>query len=155
MTTPAPVRAEVATQALETALRAAEKLLAQEKYWEVIQTLEPLLGDAPKGRVKQRAQVTIAKAYLKNPNWVKKAEEELQQVVQADPASVEAYMLLGGIYKTGGLKARAVAMFRRALELKPDMDGAAAALKQLGAAPEITGPQAGVGVFLKKLFKRS
>jgi tetratricopeptide (TPR) repeat protein len=137
----------------EQAVRMAEKLLAQEKYWDVIQALEPQLAEA-KGRLKTRAQIVIAKAYLKNPNWVKRAEEELQKVVHAEPTHVEALVLLGGIYKAGGLKARAVAMFRKAVELKPDHEEAAAALLELGAAEKEAAPEEG-GSFLKKLFKKS
>lgn len=149
-----PARAEATVLALETAIRAAEKLLAQEKYWDVIQAIEPHLPEA-KGRLKQRAQLLIAQAYLKNPNWVKKAEEELQQVVQADAANVEAYLLLGGIYKASGLKARALAMFRKALELKPDSEAAAEGVRELGGPKERTGPQPGVGSLLRRLFKKS
>ncbi len=137
---------------IEQAVRLAEKLLAQEKYWDVIQAIEPHLAET-KGRLKIRAQLVIAKAYLKNPNWIKRAEEELQKVVQAEPGNVDALWLLGGIYKAGGLKARAVAMFRKLVELKPDHEEATAALAELGATEKEAAP-APEGSFLKKLFKK-
>ena len=140
---------------LEQALRQAERALLQEKYWDVIQLLEPLLPDA-KGKLRLRAQLAIAKAYVKNPNWMKRAEEELQKVLHADPANLEAFMMLGGIYKTTGLKARASAMYRKALEIKPDSEEATAALTELGGMPaEAPSAPAGGGSFLKKLFKKN
>lgn len=143
-----------AAQSLEQAIRLAEKALAQEKYWDVIQLIEPHLAEAT-GRLKVRAQVVIAKAWVKNPNWVKRAEEELHKVVQADPASFDAYFLLGNIYRSTGLKARASSMYRKALELKPESEEAAAALAELGGGqPEAASPPPSSGSFLKKLFKK-
>jgi tetratricopeptide (TPR) repeat protein len=140
-------------QVIEQAVRQAERLLAQEKYWDVIQTLEPHL-EAAKGRLRARAQLTIAKAYLKNPNWVKRGEEELQKVVQTEPGNVEALLLLANIYKTGGLKARAVAMLKKVLEVKPDHLEAAHALAELGVSANERIPTP-PGSFLKKLFKKN
>jgi curved DNA-binding protein CbpA len=152
---PVPKDAATSPQAIENAVRQAEKALLQEKYWDVIQLIEPHLAEA-KGKFKVRAQLAIAKAYLKNPNWRKRAEEELLRVVAADPASFEAYLLLGGIYKAMGLKARASSMYRKALELKPDSEEAAAALTELGGGPaEAPSPSPSSGSFLKKLFKKS
>lgn len=144
-----------ASREIESAIHNAERLLQQEKYWDVIQELERHLPEA-KGRLKARAQLVIARAYVKNPNWVKRAEEELQKLVQADPTNVEAYLLLGEIYKGQGLKARASSMFRKALEISPGHEQAAAALAGLGGAPEgaAATPQQRAGSFLKKLFKK-
>lgn len=144
---------EDTARAVEMAVRGAEKLLLQEKYWEVIQMLEPRLPEA-KGRMKVRGHLAIAKAYLKNPNWVKRAEEELQKVVQAEPANLDAHMLLGDIYKGQGLRARAASMYRKALEINPEHEPAGAALADVGGGPEQASPPPGGGSFLKKLFKK-
>ena len=69
-----------------------------------------------------------------------------------DPHHFEAYMLLGNIYKTGGLKSRAVAMFRKALELKPDNDEAATQLAAVSDGEHA--PPSGGGGIIKKLFGR-
>ncbi len=144
-----------ATQAqlLGVAMKQADRLLIQDKFWDVIQTLEPFLTDAdiPKSRLTSRAQVLIAKAYLKNPKWVKRAEDELQKAVSGDANNAEAYFLLAGIYRSGGLKSRATAMYKKAVELKPDYDEAALALNELGGA-EATPPPG--GGFFKKLFNK-
>ena len=44
------------------------------------------------------------------------------------PDDVEAYFMLGNVYKRRGLRSRADAMFRRVLDLAPRHAGAAAAL---------------------------
>jgi len=155
-TQPPPAKdAEASARVIELAIRQAERALLQEKYWDVIQLIEPHLVEA-KGKLKVRAQLVIAKAYVKNPNWLKRAEEELQKVVQADPTSFDAYYMLGAIYKSTGLKARAAAMFRKALDIRPESEESAAALTELGVGPaETPAPTPGGGSFLKKLFKKS
>jgi tetratricopeptide (TPR) repeat protein len=131
-------------------VRRAEKFMAEEKYWDAIQLLEaaaPVL----EGKPKQRARLDLARAYTKNPNWVHQAEETLHEVVRDDPKNVEAYLALGQLYKTGGLRSRSVSMFRKVLELKPENEEAQAELAAAsGPEPEATEP----GGFLKKLFGR-
>jgi len=140
-------------QQLAAGMKQAERLLLQEKFWDVIQTLEPMLLEAggTKNRLTSRAQVMIAKAYLKNPKWVKRAEEELQKAIQGDASNAEAYFLLGGIYRSGGLKSRATSMYKKVVELKPDYDEAVFALNELSGAEATPPPSSG---FLKKLFTK-
>jgi hypothetical protein len=130
----------------EETLLKAQLLLARQKYWEAIQVLEGAVPQMESRRQQNRGRILLARAYAKNPNWVRKAEEALQEVVREDPANVDAHYELGLIYKAGGLAARAQAMFRRVVELRPDHREAAAEL-----APG-TGP-AGGGL-LKRLFGR-
>jgi len=135
-----------------TALRKAEKLVEQEKYWDVIQLLE---GVVPRltGKLRQRARMTLGRAYLKNPNWVKEGEELIRQVVAEDPGQGAAYVLLGHLYKERGLKARAASMLRKAVELDPENEQVGAELAALTDEP-IPPVQEGGGI-LKKLFGRS
>jgi tetratricopeptide (TPR) repeat protein len=131
------------------AVRRAEKFMEQEKYWDAIQLLEPAVS-ALTGKQKQRARLDLARAYTKNPNWVHQAEETLHEVVREDPKNAEAYMALGQLYKSGGLRSRSVGMFRKVLELKPEHEEAATELAALGPEPEVEDS----GGFLKKLFGR-
>jgi hypothetical protein len=133
----------------EVDVRKAEKAMAEEKYWEAIQLLESALGRL-EGKVRLKGRVLLAKAYSKNPNWVKQAEEELLAVLREDPAHLEACLLLGAIYRDGGLKARALSMYRKALELAPDNEEALAQTSLLGG-PEPEPEKKGV---FKKLFGR-
>ncbi|HEX6738981.1 MAG TPA: DnaJ domain-containing protein, partial [Vicinamibacteria bacterium] len=127
----------------EDALRRAERLLADAKYWDVIQLLQACLPRIPGRVMRDKAQVLLARAHLKNPNWVRRGEELLQRVVQESPQNVEAPFLLGQLYEERGLKTRAEAMFRRVLEVNPGHREAAARLKAL--TPPTT---------LKKFFGR-
>ena len=86
-----------------------------------------------------RARLVLAKAYLKNPKWVKRAEETLLGIVHDDAQNVEAHYLLGTIYRDRGLKSRATTMFRKVLELKPDHEEALAALGPL--PPRLRSPR--------------
>jgi hypothetical protein len=135
---------------VEDAVRKAEKLYKDEKYWDAIQVIEGVLG-AAEGRMKSKAKLILARAYAKNPKWLKRAEELLQTVVHDDPKYGEPYHTLGLIYKDKGLKSRATSMFRKVLELKPEHEEAAAELAQL--APEGEPPPAteGGGI-IKRLF---
>jgi Tfp pilus assembly protein PilF len=97
--------------------------------------------------------MALGRAYLKNPNWVKEGEELLRAVVAEDPRQVEAYLLLGHLYKERGLRARAVAMLRKAVEVDPENERAQAELAAL--SPEAPPPEEGGGGLMKKLFGRS
>jgi tetratricopeptide (TPR) repeat protein len=110
-------------------LRRAEGLLKQGKYWDAIQVAEPLL-ETLSGALLVRTRVLLGQAYLKNPNWLKRAAEQLQTAIESDPRHAEAHFALGLVYKASGLAQRAAAMFRKALELMP---GHAEALRELNA----------------------
>jgi cytochrome c-type biogenesis protein CcmH/NrfG len=111
----------------------ARSLLKDEQYWDVIQKMEaaiPLVPDEPQRRI---MQVLLAKATLKNPKWVRRAEEQLRRVVSEDPKQVEALLALGQIYRNGGLRARATRMYSRVLQLERRNEEAKAALAELEA----------------------
>jgi tetratricopeptide (TPR) repeat protein len=135
----------------EDAYRRSDKLFQQEKYWDAIQLLESAIPQA-KGKLISRARVLLARCYLKNPHWLKRAEEQLLLVVRDDPGNAEAHFVLGSIYKGGGLRARALGEFRKVLELRPEHEEAAAeaAALQPESAHEEPPPESG-GLF-KKLF---
>jgi tetratricopeptide (TPR) repeat protein len=146
---PPAINPEAQVRAAELQVQVAEKHFEQEKYWDAIQALEPAVSVVT-GKMRQRAQVLLARAYLKNPKWVKRAEETLLLVVHDDDKNVEGHFLLGKIYKQQGLKTRSQSMLRRALELKPDHQEAAAELAESVVEPEP--PEEGGGGFIRKLF---
>jgi len=145
---PPPIDPEAEVRAAEAQIRQAEKHFEKEKYWDAIQALEPAVLVVT-GKLRQRARVLLARAYLKNPKWVKRAEETLLAVVHDDDKNVDGHFLLGRIYKEQGLKTRSQSMFRRAVELKPDHEEAAAELTDPSTEPETSG---GGGGFIRKLF---
>ena len=155
--TPAEVDPETEARLAEDSIKKAEKLIQQEKFWDAIQLLENAIP-AAQSRIKQKGRVLLARAYLRNPNWVKQAEQVLLAATQEDAKYAEPFFLLGTIYKASGLRSRAISMFRKAVELKPEHEEAAAELQGLAPEPPPTeeaenGGQGGGGL-LKKLFRR-
>jgi tetratricopeptide (TPR) repeat protein len=129
-------------------VQAAQLLLSQARYWDAIQMLESRLPQMPPSKQQRRGRILLARAYAKNPNWLRRAEEALQQVVHEDPANAEAHYELGLLYKAGGMLARAQGSFRRVIELRPDHREAAAELGMKKSAPS-SPPSGGL---LKRLF---
>jgi serine/threonine-protein kinase len=111
-------------------IKEAQKLLKQGKTWDSIQLLESIIPRT-QGHNRFRAQVLLARAFLKNPKWTKRAEDLLHRVVREAPEHAEAYVVLGHIYRGGDLPTRAIAMYRRALSLHPAHPEAAEALQAL------------------------
>ena len=149
---PAPAAAEPEPPyvASEETLTQAQVLLAQARYWDAIQMLEQRLPQMPPSRQQRRGRILLARAYAKNPNWLRKAEDALLQVIREEPGNADAHYELGRLYKSGGMMARAHASFRRALELRPDHRDAAAGL---GVTAEAAGSRP-TGGLLKRLFGR-
>jgi lipopolysaccharide biosynthesis regulator YciM len=83
--------------------------------------------------------------------WAKRAEEELLAAAREDPKSVDAHFILGTIYKERGLSSRALSMFRKVLELKPDHEEALVLVAS--AAPPTPLPEEGGGL-IKRLFNK-
>lgn len=149
---PAPTPAPDAAAQVDEALRKAERHFAAQQYWDAIRALETALPLA-QGRALNRMRLLLAKALMKNPHWVRRAEETLQALIKDDPRHAEAHFLLGEIYKNGGLRARAAGMFRKVVELKPEHEEAAAQLAELAPASD-SAPEAEKPGLLKKLFGR-
>ncbi len=150
-------RAEEAVRRAEGLYKAASEAendaAVRQKYWEAIQLVEPIFEKLT-GKLRLRARLVLARCYLENPNWVKRAEETLQAATREEPGDAEAYRLLGRLYEERGLRSRATSMFRRVRKLKPDDTQAAEAIARIGAADEPPPPEEGGG-FLKKIFGRS
>ena len=158
----APRDPEADAQMAELSIRQAAKLYEKAEsespenkpklYLEAIQLLEPVLHLAT-GSLRVRGRVTLARCYLRNPLWVKRAEGELRAAVEDDPKAVDALALLAALYHDNGLRTRALSTYRRVLELKPEHPEAAryVALNAPAPAPVDEG---GGGSLLKKLFRK-
>jgi hypothetical protein len=136
----------------EILVRDGVKLMEQEKYWDAIQLLEQAVP-LEEGRPRQKARVLLARCYLKNPKWIHRAEETLQTAIKEDAGYAEPYYILGTIYKGGGLKNRALSMFRKTVELKPEHEEARRELANLEPQDALEAPPPPEsGGFLKKIF---
>ena len=122
-------------------LRKAEAQFAEQAYWDVIQRVEPLLPQLD-GPLRTRGVLLLARAYMKNPKWQKRAEEALLDLLQDDPECTPAYLFLGQIYAGQDLTSRARGMYRKVLELEPDHQAALGVLARLEAQAE-EAPQGG------------
>ncbi len=134
---------------LEETIAAGEELLRNGQYWEAMQQIEPTLQHA-EGALRIRARLALARANMKNPEWLRRAESHLQEVLHEDPTRLEAYLLLGDIYRDSNLRTRATAMYRKALDLQPHNRHALrelARLESTGSPPARSGSLLG---FLKK-----
>jgi tetratricopeptide (TPR) repeat protein len=147
------VPAKMDVQKIHETLYKADKAFGAEKYWDAIQLAEGCISSA-EGKHLSRARILLAKSFMKNPNWVRRAEEQLQLTLEKEPRNVEANYILANIYKAGGLKSRAISLLRRVIELKPDYEEAGAQLDALLASQDPEGPPPNEG-FLKKFFGRS
>jgi curved DNA-binding protein CbpA len=155
--------ARVAEMSLHKAAKLLEtaKALEQEKpnepehqrlTFDAIQLLEPAI-ERLSGKQKLRGQTLLARGYSKNPKWLKRAEELLLTVTRAQPENAEAWSILGRIYAQRGMKSRALSVYRKALELKPDNDEAFKYVADNGGVEPPPGEQEGGGL-LGRFFKK-
>ncbi|HNG93723.1 MAG TPA: DnaJ domain-containing protein, partial [Acidobacteriota bacterium] len=75
----------------------------------------------------------LAEVCSQNPKLRKEAEEHLLQAVKIDPRNVDALLLLGKVYKNGGLDKSAKTQFEAVLKIQPNN---ATALQALGRNPD-------------------
>jgi tetratricopeptide (TPR) repeat protein len=137
----------------EESVRRAAKLFEQEKYWDAIQLLGDATLDSARGKARLRGQLILAQCRAKNPKWAKEAETVLLAATREDPKAVEAWALLAEIYAQRGMRTRAVTMYRKVLELKPDHEEAARYVPANAPAPEPAAEE-GSGL-LARLFRRT
>ena len=125
------------------------------EYWDAIQLLEPVVAKA-QGKLRTKGEVLLARCYLRNPKWARRAEETLLAATRRDAGAAEAWALLGGIYAEKNMHNRALSMYRKALELRPDHEEAAryVATHRQGEDPGPR-PAEGGGGLLRRLFRRS
>jgi len=119
------------TEAAADAIARGAESLAQERYWEAIRLFESAIPWA-EGALKQQARILLARAYAKNPGWVKQGEELLLAVLREEPDNLNALLQLGRIYKVQGLRSRALSTLRRVLELSPAHEEARHLIGDLG-----------------------
>ncbi len=165
---PTPTRADAPAQSSDTSTPRAQRALGgqqiaemlgkaavhfkKEEYWDTIQTLEPIIPML-EGKVRSKTRTLLAKAYSKNPNWVKRAEEEIRNVLNDDPTYADGYYELAKIYKEKGLASRSMSMFRKVLELAPDHAGALEEIGPITPEPSTKPEPKPKGGFLNRLFK--
>jgi tetratricopeptide (TPR) repeat protein len=114
-------------------IEVARSLFDEGKYWEAIQQLEPMVPRA-EGATRAQGRLLLARAYLKNPRWKKRAEAVLQSLLEESPRDFAACMLLASLYRDARLSARALALYRKVLEIQPGHPEASKAVAALEPA---------------------
>ncbi|HEY6554577.1 MAG TPA: DUF4388 domain-containing protein [Vicinamibacteria bacterium] len=119
----------------EETLAKAQREMAEERPAEAARVLESVV-DLVEGDLRRRVRRLLAEALLADPRSEKRGESQLHILAAESPDDVEAYFMLGHVYKRRGLRSRADAMFRRVLEMSPGHEGAVAALGPPHPAPK-------------------
>ena len=135
----------------ENVLIVAEKLFAEEQYWDTIQQLEPMLPRA-QGDTRARARILLARSYLKNPKWKKRAEGILLELLEENPRNVAACLMLAEMYRDARLPSRARSLYQKVLELQPGHTAAREGLELLEPPPaKVPEPAGGIaGIFRRR-----
>lgn len=134
----------------EAALARAADCIAHERHWEALPLLEATLPRV-EGAARQRARVLLAQIYARDPDWVKQAEELLLAVVEQEPRHAEAHYYLGLIYRYQGLPSRALAAFRKVVEITPE---SADAWRNISELDKQTAIPPEIAALLRKILRR-
>jgi len=134
-------------------LRKAQALVREGKAQEAVELIGPGLAFL-QGRDLLRARVTLARAYMKIPKWLRRAEEVLQAVLHEAPDLAEAHVAIGDLYLATNQRARAASSFRRALEVDPKNAEARERLEAAGGGAKNEPPPPPPSTFKKIFGKR-
>ena len=144
---PAPLMT-MEDEVAEETLAKAQREMAAGRPAEAARVLETVV-DLVEGDLRRRVRRLLAEALLADPRSEKRGESQLHILAAESPDDVEAYFLLGNVYKRRGLRSRADAMFRRVLEISPGHESALAAL-----GPPLQAPKPEAAGLLGRLLGR-
>jgi tetratricopeptide (TPR) repeat protein len=120
---------------VEQALALAEGMIARRQVDEAVSVLHEVLTQADERRG-HRIRLLLARAYAAERRYRRYGVALLRELIEADPADAEALALLGGLYQSEGLLARAEPLFARALVADPGLVEAREALRAVRSAKE-------------------
>jgi curved DNA-binding protein CbpA len=149
---PAAVVAAGGTPTSEEANEAARRRAAEERYKEGKRHFDEMhffdaiqcLREAVRLFPKKNYHKLLGQALMKNPKWLREAEEQFRLALKMDQFDAESYMGLGDIYESEGMKSRAQKMYEQAATYDPENE----------ALQEKLGKRGAQGGALKKLFGR-
>jgi curved DNA-binding protein CbpA len=127
--------------------RAAEERFKEGKrhydemhFFDAIQCLREAVRLSPK----KGYHKLLAQALMKNPKWLREAEEQFRLALRMDQFDAECYVGLGDIYESEGMSTRAQKMYEQAATYDPENE----------TVQNKIGKRSAAGGALKKLFGR-
>jgi curved DNA-binding protein CbpA len=149
---PAAVIAVGGAPASEEANEGARRRAAEEHYKEGKRHFDEMhffdaiqcLREAVRLFPKKSYHKLLAQALMKNPKWLREAEEQFRLALRIDQFDAECYVGLGDIYESEGMSTRAQKMYEQAATYDPENEALQSKMGKRGAA----------GGALKKLFGR-
>jgi tetratricopeptide (TPR) repeat protein len=114
-------------------LQRAEQLERSGEIYAAIQMLSQVCDLDPQPETLLR----LARLYLRNPLWAKKALEALKKVLELDPDYIEAWVELAEFWRRRGNRERQRKALERALAAHPDHERAAEMYRQLAGRREL------------------
>jgi tetratricopeptide (TPR) repeat protein len=149
---PAAVAAVGGAPASEQANEAARKRAAEERYREGKRHFDEMhffdaiqcLREAVRLYPTKNGHKLLGQALMKNPKWLREAEEQYRLALKLDQFDAECYVGLGDIYEAEGMGTRAQKMYEQAATYDPENETVQKKLGKRGSE----------GGALKKLFGR-
>jgi hypothetical protein len=149
---PAAVAAVGGSPASEQANEAARKRAADERYREGKRHFDEMhffdaiqcLREAVRLYPTKNGHKLLGQALMKNPKWLREAEEQYRLALKLDQFDAECYVGLGDIYEAEGMGTRAQKMYEQAATYDPENETVQKKLGKRGSE----------GGALKKLFGR-
>ena len=102
------------------------------------------LREAVRLHPKKSYHKLLGQALMKNPKWLREAEEQFRLALKMDQFDAECYVGLGDIYESEGMSTRAQKMYEQAATYDPENE----------TVQNKTGKRGAQGGALKKLFGR-
>jgi curved DNA-binding protein CbpA len=109
-------------------------------FFDAIQCLREAVRLYPK----KNYHKVLGQALMKNPKWLREAEEQFRLALKMDQFDAECYMGLGDIYESEGMSTRAQKMYEQAATYDPENE----------AVQDRIGKRGAQGRALRKLFGR-
>jgi curved DNA-binding protein CbpA len=149
---PAAVAAVGGTPTSEEANEAARRRAAEERYKEGKRHFDEMhffdaiqcLREAVRLYPRKNYHKLLGQALMKNPKWLREAEEQFRLALKLDQFDAECYLGLGEIYESEGMSTRAHKMFEQAATYDPENEEVQKKMGKRGSE----------GGALKKLFGR-
>jgi predicted Zn-dependent protease len=99
-------------------------------------------------------RLQLIQTLMKNQRWHKEAEEHLNDLIKAEPYNIGYHIMLGQVYKEGGMQKRAISKFKEVLSMEPQNRIARRELREMGELPAKGSKPAQEGINPSSLLAR-